>query len=112
MIYRHIKGWLAEKFTCAYYIAHLYIPLKQRYKTKLGEIDLIMLRSNEIVFVEVKARKYGMHENIISYVQQQRIKRAASLFMVQNSRYHGYNIRFDLSLVEPYSFPKIIKNAW
>ncbi|MGC0371358.1 MAG: hypothetical protein DGJ47_000044 [Rickettsiaceae bacterium] len=112
MIYQHFKGWAAEQLTCLYYMCFLYVPLKRRYKTKVGEIDLVMRRMNKLVFVEVKARRKGMHENIISYVQQKRIKRAAELFIIRHPRYNGYDIRFDLALVKPYSLPKIIKSAW
>ncbi|MFK7973490.1 MAG: YraN family protein [Rickettsiaceae bacterium] len=86
--------------------------LHHRYKTTVGEIDLILKKGKNIIFVEVKARKYGMHENIISTTQQQRIIRTAELFFAKNPQYAEHNCRFDLALVQPYRLPRIIKNAW
>ena len=65
-----------------------------------------------IVFIEVKARKHGIDEAIISGNQQQRISKTAELFITKNQRYTEYNIRFDLVIVKPYRLPQIIKNAW
>lgn len=108
----HDKGWWGEIVTLAYYILNLYWPLKHRYKTKLGEIDLIFKRGNRIIFTEVKTRKFGMHENIVTTIQQKRIVNAAQVFMAKNKRYQNCEMRFDLAVIIPYKFPQIIKNAW
>lgn len=108
----HDKGWLGEIVTLIYYMLNLYWPLKHRYKTKLGEIDLIFKRGNKIIFAEVKTRKYGMHENIVTGAQQKRIVHAAQIFIAQNKRYQNYDMRFDLAVITPYKMPEIIENAW
>ena len=64
------------------------------------------------MFVEVKVRKYGLHDGIVSSDQINRIRSTAELFLSKNSEYSKYNIRFDFALVRPYRFPIIIKNAW
>ena len=109
---RYNLGLLAEYFVLIYYLIRFYQPLHHRYKSYVGEIDLIMKRGKWLVFIEVKARKNGIHEAIVSDNQQQRISRAAELFITKNQRYSGYNIRFDLVIVKPYRLPQIIKNAW
>lgn len=109
---KHKLGLLAEYIVAFYYVLRLFLPIKHRYKVHVGEIDLIMKRLNQIVFIEVKARKSGLQENIITLKQQQRITRAAELFLAQHLEYKHCNIRFDLVVVAPYSLPKIIKNAW
>lgn len=109
---RYNLGMLAEYFVLIYYLVRFYQPLHHRYKSYAGEIDLIMKRGKWLVFIEVKARKYGMHDGIVSDNQQQRISRAAELFLAKHQQYTGHNIRFDLVIVKPYCFPQIIKNAW
>ena len=105
-------GLIAEYFIIFYYIICFYKILHHRYKTKVGEIDVIMLRRRELVFIEVKARQKGMHENIISIGQQKRLIRAAEFFITKHKNYSNYNLRFDLALVRPYRLPIIIKKAW
>ncbi|MDP4709434.1 MAG: YraN family protein [Rickettsiaceae bacterium] len=105
-------GILAEYIVLILYKIRFYNILHQRRKTYVGEIDLIALRGKQLVFIEVKARKNGLHEGIISQDQQMRIKRAAELFLAQNLQYTNYDIRFDLAVIRPYHWPLIIKNAW
>jgi putative endonuclease len=71
-----------------------------------------MLRGRQLIFIEVKARKHGLGENIVLCTQQQRITRAAQMFLAKNPQYNKYDVRFDLAVVKPYSLPMIIKNAW
>ena len=105
-------GILAEYCVLIYYLIRLYQPLHHRYKSYVGEIDLIMKRGNQLVFIEVKARKHGLHDDIVSDNQQQRITRTAELFITKHQQYNRYNMRFDLVVVKPYRLPRIIKNAW
>lgn len=105
-------GLLAEYIILIFYSFGLYKILKHRYKTYAGEIDLIFLKKRQIVFVEVKARKGRITEEIVSYNQRLRIHRTAELYLARNPIYSGYDIRFDLAIVKPYSMPIIIKNAW
>lgn len=76
-----------------------------------GEIDIIAVRGKSLVFIEVKARK-EVDKNIFSHKQQNRIKNAAKLFLSKNPIYANYDIRFDISIVQPYKIPNIIENAW
>jgi putative endonuclease len=105
-------GIFAEYIVLFRYRIFFYQILQLRYKTYVGEIDLIVSRGKTLVFVEVKARKNGMHEGIVLDEQIKRIKRAAELFLSKNPQYAQYDIRFDFALIEPYKFPMIIKNAW
>lgn len=109
---RYNLGILAEYCVLIYYLIRFYQPLHHRYKSYVGEVDLIMKRGNKLVFIEVKARKNGLHEAIVSKNQQQRITRTAELFITKHQQYSRYNMRFDLVVVKPYRLPQIIKNAW
>lgn len=105
-------GIWAEYLVLLCYKIRFYSILHHRMKTCVGEIDLVALRGDQLVFIEVKARKNGICEDIISYNQQERITRAAELFLSKNPRYINHNIRFDLVVITPYKWPLIIKNAW
>ncbi len=109
---RYKLGIFAEYLVMIYYTLSLHKILHHRYKTYVGEIDLIVLKNKQLVFIEVKARKNGIHENIVSVNQQQRITRTAELFIAKNMKYANYNVRFDLAIVTPYTLPQIFKNAW
>ena len=109
---RYNLGIVAEYYVLIYYVIGFYQPLHHRYKSYVGEIDIIMKRGKWLVFIEVKARKHGIDEAIVSGNQQRRISKTAELFITKNQRYTGYNIRFDLVIVKPYRLPQIIKNAW
>lgn len=78
----------------------------------ISEIDIICQRGKTLVFIEVKARKNDVDDVICSKFQQQKIIRAAEIFLQQNPKYKNFDLRFDLVIVKPYKFPTIIKNAW
>ncbi len=105
-------GLLAEYVTMLIYGLMFYKILHHRKRYHVGEVDIIALRGKTLIFIEVKARNSGINEKTLSFKQQNRIKKAAELFMASNSKYQNYDVRFDLVVVMPYKFPLIIKNAW
>ena len=74
------------------------VCLERRYKAKCGEIDLIMLDGNTVVFVEVKTRQTGAPGSGLSAVnlaKQKRILNAALIYLMQN-KWTNRPVRFDL----------------
>lgn len=72
--------------------------LEHRYRTKCGEIDLIMLDGETVVFVEVKTRKTaqpGAGLSAVNLQKQKRIVRAALVYLVKQ-RWMKRSVRFDL----------------
>ncbi len=108
----YLFGFFAEYFAIFLYKLKFYKILHHRKKYFIGEIDIIAVRAKKIIFIEVKARKGKFNENIISYHQQNRIRKSAELFLSNNPQYYNYDVRFDLVFIQPYNFPLIIKNAW
>lgn len=90
------KGSWAESFASLYFLSKGYKQLKRRYKTRYGEIDLILQKKNLIVFVEVKARKNiedALHS--IHAKNRSRIENAAQQFLAENPDLSSSEMRMD-----------------
>ncbi len=83
-----------------------------RYKTPVGEIDLIAEKGGSLVFVEVKSRPAReTAAEAISPRQRRRIEKAARWYMAREV--HAETpAQFDVVLVVPRRIPLHIKNAW
>lgn len=71
-----------------------------RYKTPVGEIDLVVTRGKILVFVEVKERP-ALDEGVaaIRPASFARLRRAAAQYLARHPRFSGYDQRFDLVAV-------------
>ena len=77
--------------------------LERRFRTKAGEIDLIMLEGNTVVFVEVKTRLHADAGNgmmAVNAAKQRRITRAATLYLMKKN-WLSRPVRFDVVEVRP-----------
>ena len=90
-----------------------YRVLAQRFKTPVGEIDLIAKRASVIAFIEVKARPSAAAAlESVSARQRRRIARAALVFLQKRPAFGDYDMRFDVILVAPRQLPHHIIDAW
>lgn len=106
-------GLWAEFIAALYLRAKGYKIIEQRYKTKVGEIDILAQRKNALVAVEVKARK--SHDAAVLSVTPKakgRIERALLLFVSHNARYTDFDFRFDVITIKMPFFIRHIDNAW
>ncbi len=89
-----------------------YTILARRYKTRLGEIDIVARRGGILVFVEVKARP-GLQLAVDSLGARQfaRVARAASLFIARHPRHAACSVRFDAVLVSGL-WPRHLPDVW
>ena len=104
--YRH--GLLAET------IAALLLRLKghriiaRRYKTPVGEIDLVALKGKRLAFVEVKQRKtFDEAGWSLPTRARRRIVRAAQYWLAGHPDFAGHDIAFDVVLAAPWACPAI-----
>jgi len=108
----YYKGIYAEKLTALLLILKGYKILETRFKTKIGEIDLICSKNKQIIFVEVKSRKdKQVFFDVINRKQQTRIKNAATLYLKKH-RMSSHDVRFDVIFVSFPSYWKHIENAF
>ena len=97
-------GLLGEEIAAQWLEQHYGMRLLEtRYKTKAGEIDLIMLDKDTVVFVEVKTRmtsQPGAGIAAINQQKQRRISRTATLYLMRMEWLHKA-VRFDVIEVHP-----------
>lgn len=109
----HKKGLLAEKTAAAYFMVKGYKILAERFRTRHGEVDLILEKNRTLVFVEVKARKTAdAAAEAIHARNQTRVRQAAELYLQRHPSYDGYDIRFDAFILAAGLWPQHIENAF
>ena len=106
-------GLSAESRAAAYLIAKGYRIVARRFRSPVGEIDIVARRRGTLVFVEVKARERidDAAEAVIAR-QQRRIIAAAEFWLANNPDDAKGDIRFDVVLVAPKSLPRHIEAAF
>jgi putative endonuclease len=104
-------GINSEGIAASYLKTKGYEIIKSRYKTLHGEIDLIAIDKNYIVFIEVKARKKLEHIEVLTERQIKRISNAASQYLSENEL-GNRDVRFDLIIVQANRIHAHLENAW
>ena len=106
-------GVSAERSVGQFLRAGGYDVLGSRERTRAAEVDLIALRDDTVVFVEVKARRCGW-DGLASVDErkQRRICRAANEWVGANPRFAQHTIRFDIALVWQGGRIEYLENAF
>jgi putative endonuclease len=87
--------------------------LARRYKTPVGEIDLVALKGKRLTFVEVKRRRsFDDAAEALPTRARRRIVRAAQYWLAAHPTYNGHDMRFDVVLTAPWSWPQIVEDAF
>lgn len=85
----------------------------RRFKTPLGEIDLIATRGSLTIFVEVKTRRSGAGRDMaLNAVNRRRISRAAKWYLAHHPAAASGAIRFDVIFLAPFARPYHVKGAF
>lgn len=114
---RKETGNQGEDRASEYLIEKGYEVLFRNYRTKTGEIDIISLIDETIVFVEVKTLPNGTPE-LLSHVldsrKQKRIIKTAKRFLSNYRQYNNKYIRFDVIVLNMPGLPCIyhVENAF
>jgi putative endonuclease len=109
----HFTGLSAESRAAAYLVAKGYRIVARRFRSPVGEVDIVARRRGVLVFVEVKARN-NLDDAALSLLprQQQRIAAAAGAWLAAHPEDGESNIRFDAVLVAPGKIPRHIPAAF
>ena len=100
------RGHRSEWLAAAALMAKGYRIVARRYRTKLGEIDLIARRGDLVAIVEVKARpNLAAAMDAIGGMSERRIEAAADLWLARQRDYARLSMRFDMVAVLPWRWP-------
>jgi putative endonuclease len=106
-------GISAESRAAAFLIAKGFRILARRWRSPVGEIDIIARRRSLLVFVEVKAReRLDDAAWSVSERQRRRIIAAAEAWLAQHADDRIRDIRLDVMLVAPGRIPHHIPAAF
>jgi len=106
-------GISAESRAAAFLIAKGFRILARRWRSPLGEIDIVARRRHLLVFAEVKARaSLDEAAESVSDRQRRRIAAAADIWLAANPDETIRDIRFDAILVAPGKIPRHIPAAF
>lgn len=110
---RERAGHRAEMLAAWWLQAKGYRVLARRYKTPVGEIDLVVKRGGQLAFVEVKLRRHGRDAAEAVHIHnQQRVVRAAQWWLQHHPEYASSAVRFDVCLLAWYRWPNHIPHAF
>ena len=85
----------------------------RRYRTPVGEIDLIARRGDLVLIVEVKARQSLVAAmEAISRQSEHRIESAADLWLSRQRDFGRLSVRFDMVAVLPWRWPVHVANVF
>ena len=106
-------GISAESRAAAFLIAKGFRILARRWKSPVGEIDIIARRRSLLIFVEVKARE-RLDDAAWSVTDRQRLRivAAAEAWLARYPDDGIRDMRFDAVLVAPGRIPRHIPSAF
>ena len=106
-------GLSAESRAAAYLVAKGYRIVARRFRSPVGEIDIVARRRGTLIFVEVKAReRLDDAAQAVIPRQQRRIVAAAEAWLAAHPDDMNCDMRFDVMLVAPKSLPRHIQAAF
>jgi putative endonuclease len=101
------RGRRAERAATWFLRLKGYRLLASRFKTPVGEIDLVMRRGRTIVFVEVKERPdEAAGLDAVTAKARRRIARAADYWLAGHPDAAGFDLRFDIVVASPGRLPR------
>jgi len=93
-----LKGRKGERIAAIFLLRQGFDILARRYRGRSGELDIIALESNTLVFVEVKtraSRDFGEPWEFVDWRKQQILRRTAEEFIADHDM-GQYAYRFDI----------------
>lgn len=93
------RGIWAEQLAKNYLLEKQLKIIAENFNSRFGEIDLIALHNEQLVFIEVRYRRnqgYGGAISSIGYIKQQRLIATAQFFLQQHPTHRDREMRFDV----------------
>ncbi|MCC6438360.1 MAG: YraN family protein [Acidimicrobiales bacterium] len=92
-------GAVGEQLAVTWYERHGFTVLARNWRSRHGEIDLIVRRGDVVVFAEVKSRSstaFGHPAEAVTWRKQQRIRRLAAAWLAEAGLRAPVTVRFDV----------------
>ncbi len=106
------RGHYAEFAAAAYMLAKGHRILARRFKTRIGEIDLIAKRGRRVVFIEVKHRATIEDcQAAVTPLTRRRVHGAADLWLARHQTFQNFDLGFDLIFIVPRQWPVHLVDA-
>lgn len=96
-------GNKVERFAQRFLIKKGLIAVAKNFQCRSGEIDLIMLDVNCLVFIEVRYRAADQRVSAklsVDARKQNKLVKTAAMFLSQHHRYARHTVRFDVIAVD------------
>ena len=107
------RGHRGEWLAAAALMLKGYRILARRYRTRLGEIDLIARRGDLVLIVEVKARRTLVEAmEAVARESERRIENAADIWLSRQPDHARLSLRFDMVAVLPWRWPVHVENVF
>ena len=95
---RQTLGRLGENEAVSYLKKHGYRLLQRNYRCRLGEIDIIVMDGETLVFVEVRCRssgRFGLPQESIRWRKQSKLRKVAQYYLKAVQKEEA-PVRFDV----------------
>ncbi|MBF0135061.1 MAG: YraN family protein [Magnetococcus sp. DMHC-1] len=99
---RKAFGRFAEDLAAGHLSRTGYRILERNVRFRRGELDIVALQGDTLVFCEVKARRtdtYGSPAEAIDFRKQRRLTLLATLYLQAHPEYSNHFCRFDAVLI-------------
>jgi putative endonuclease len=107
------RGHVSEYLAAAFLMLKGYRIVALRYRTRLGEIDIIARKGDLAVFVEVKSRREAATAvDAVSASAQVRIRNASDLWLARQRDHARLSQRYDIVAIVPGRWPLHLRNAF
>lgn len=100
-------GEVGERLVADYYLNLGFKILEKNYifphGKRMGELDLVLSKNKDLVFVEVKTRtsySFGTAAEAVDYYKQQKLVKMAKLYMALHPELKDKNLRIDVAAVD------------
>lgn len=119
MIAEHIlTGRLGERIACRFLLRQGYDVVARRFRGRHGEIDIVALEGDTLVFVEVKtraSRAFGEPWEFVDWQKRQNLRRTAEDFIARYGM-GSRTYRFDIvAVIAPGARDEeiaLLRDAW
>ena len=97
------KGNLGEDRAVNFLLSQKYEILDRNYRIRTGEIDIVALKDDTVVFVEVKSLPHGYLEILsheLNSTKQKKIIKTSKSYLQNHRQYSNRFIRYDVLAID------------